>query len=212
METIFMNTKNSGTNEPHKFRLDLTDKINLKSPKKNMALANLSIYYTWQNIKSEYNNNKFKISAVTWNDTFNLPDGSYSIADIQDYFEFIIKKHEILTENPSIQIYPNKIINRIVFKIKTGYKLELLSPEKMKLFGSTKKVVNKDKNGENMPKLESVEVILVHCNLVKSDYQHASKVLFTFVPNEKSGQLLNISLHAFTMMHKVNTGFSSVEV
>ena len=83
-----------------------------------MALANLSIYYTWKNIKSEYNNNNLKISALTWNDTFDLPDGSYSIADIQDYSEFIIKKHEILTENPPIQIYSNKIKNRIVFKIK----------------------------------------------------------------------------------------------
>ena len=77
--------------------------------------------------KTEYNNNKFKISAPTWNETFDLPDGSYSIADIQDYFEFIIKKHETLAENPSIQIYPNKIKTRIVFKIKTGYKLELLT-------------------------------------------------------------------------------------
>ena len=92
IETIFMNTENSKTSEPHRFKLDLTDKLNLKNPNKNMALANLSIYYTWKNIKSEYNNNKFKISAPTWNDTFDLPDGSYSIADIQDYFEFIIKK------------------------------------------------------------------------------------------------------------------------
>ena len=83
-----------------------------------MALANLSIYYTWKKIKSEYNNNNLKISAPTWNDTFDLPDGSYSIADIQDCSEFIIKKHEILTENPPIQIYSNKIKNRIVFKIK----------------------------------------------------------------------------------------------
>ena len=90
METIFMNTENSKTNEPHRFKLDLTDKLNLKNPNKNMALANLSIYYTWKNIKSEYNNNKFKISAPIWNDTFDLPEGSYSIADIQDYFEFII--------------------------------------------------------------------------------------------------------------------------
>ena len=182
METIFMNTENSKTNESHRFKLDLTDKLNLKNPNKNMALVNLSIYYTWTNIKSEYNNNKFKISAPTWNDTFDLPDGSYSIADIQDYFEFIIKKHEALTENPQIQIYPNKMKNRIVFKIKTGYKLELLTSETMKLLGSTKKVVNKDKNGENVPKLESVEAVLVHCNLVKNDYQHTSKVLFTFVP------------------------------
>ena len=90
-----------------------------------MALANLSIYYTWENIKSEYNSNKFKISAPAWNDTFDLPDGSYSIADIQDYFEFISKKRETLTDNPPVQIYPNEIENRIVFKIKTGYKLEL---------------------------------------------------------------------------------------
>ena len=131
-----------------------------------------------------------------------------SIADIQDYFEFIIRKYETLTENPSIQIYPN----RIVFKITTGYKLELLSPETMKLLGSTKKVVDKDKNGENVPKLEIVEVILVHCNLVNNDYQHTSKVLFTFVPNKKFGQLINISPHAFTMLNTVNTEFSSVEV
>ena len=124
---------------------------------------------------------------------------------MQDYFEFIIKKHETLSENPSVQIYPNKIKNRIIFKLKSGFKLELLTPETMKLLGSTNKVVDKDKNGENVPKLESVEVVLVHCNLVKNDYQHTSKVLFTFVPNKKFGQLINISLHAFTMMNTVNT-------
>ena len=86
-------------------------------------MAILSIYCTWKNIKSEDNKNKFKISAPIWNDTFDLLDGSYSIADIQDYFEFIIKKHETLTENPPVQIYPSKIKNRIVFKIKTGCKL-----------------------------------------------------------------------------------------
>ena len=120
METIFMSTENIKTNEPHRFRLSLADKPNLKNPNKNIALGNLSIYYTWKNIKSAYSNNKFKISALTWNDTFDLPDGSYCIADIQDYFEFIIKKHEDLTENPPVQIYLNKIKNRIVFKIKTG--------------------------------------------------------------------------------------------
>ena len=150
-----------------------------------MALVNLSIYCTWKNIKSEYNNNKFKISAPTWNETFDLPDGSYSIADIQDYFEFIIKNHETLTENPQIRIYTNRIENRIVFKIKTGYKIEFLTSETMKLLGSTKKIADKNKKGENVPKLESVEVVLVCGNLVKNDYQHASKVLFSFVPNKK---------------------------
>ena len=207
METVFMNTENSKMSESHRFKLDFTDKLNLKDPKKNMALANLSIYYTWKNIKSEYNNNKFKISAPTWNDTFDLPDGSYSIVDIQDYFKFIIKKHD-----PPVKIYPNKIKNRIVFKIKTGYKLELLTPETMKLLGSTKKDVDKNKDGENVPKLESVEVVLVHCNLVRNDYQYTSKVLFSFVPNKEFGQLKNISPHSSTMMNTVNTEFSSVEV
>ena len=82
METIFMNTENSKTSEPYRCKLDSTDKLNLKNQNKNMALANLSIYYTWKNIKSEYNNNKFKISAPTLNDPFDLPDGSYSIDDI----------------------------------------------------------------------------------------------------------------------------------
>ena len=75
-----MNTENSKANESHTFKLDLADKLNLKNPKKNMALANLSVYYTWKNIKSEYSNKKFKISAPTLNETFNLPDGSYSIS------------------------------------------------------------------------------------------------------------------------------------
>ena len=198
--------------ELHRFRLDLADKPNLQNPKKNIALVNVSIYHTWKNIKSEYNNNKFKISAPTCNETFDLPDGSYTIDDIQDYFEFIMKKHVILNGNPSIKIYSNKIKNRIVFKIKNGYKLELLTPEMMKLLESTKKVVDKDKNGEYVPKLESVELVLVHCNLVKNDYQQASKVLFSFVPNKKFGKLLNISPHVFTMMNTINTEFSSVEV
>ena len=82
METTFTNTENSKTSEPHRFKLDLTDKLHLKNTNKKMALANLSIYYTWKNIKSEYNNNKFKISAPTRNETFDLPHGSYSIEDI----------------------------------------------------------------------------------------------------------------------------------
>ena len=104
-----------------------------------------------ENIKSEYNNNKFKISALTWNDEFDLPDASYSIVDILDYFEFIIEKHETLNENPPVQIYLNKIKNRIAFKIKTGYKLELLTPETMKLLGSTKKMSIKIKVVKKYP-------------------------------------------------------------
>ena len=89
-----------------------------------------------------------------------------------------------MTEDPPVEIYLNKIKNRIAFKIKTGYKLELLTPETMRLLGSTKKDVDQDKNGEDVPKLESVEVALVHCNLVNNNYQQTSKVLFNFVPNK----------------------------
>ena len=185
-----MNTENSKKNKPHRFKLDLTGKLNLKNPNKDMALANLSIYYTWKNIKPKYNNNKFKISVPNWNDTFDLPDRSYSISDIHDYFEFSIKKHKTITENPPIQINPNKIKNRIAFKVKASYKLELLTPETMKLLGSTKQDVDSDKSSENVSKLESVEVVLVDCNLVKNDYQHTTKVLFSF---KQFGQLINIS-------------------
>ena len=100
----------------------------------------------------------------------------------------------------------------MVFKIKTGYKLELLIPETIKLLGSTKKDVDSDKNSENVPKLEYVEVILVHCNLVKNDYQHISKFLFTLTPTKQFGQLINISPHSLTMMNTVNTEFYFVAV
>ena len=134
-------------------------------------LSNLSIYYTWKNIKSSYNNNKFKISAPTWNDKFELPDGSYSVSDIQNYFEYILKKHGEDINKPSLQSYVNKIENRVTFKIKNGYSLELLTPETMKLLGSTENKINKGKNGENVPHLEITEVVLVHCDIVNNDYQ-----------------------------------------
>ena len=105
-----------------------------------------------------------------------------------------------------------KLQNRIVFKTKTGYKLELLTPETMKLLGSTKKDLDKNKDEETVPKLESVEVVLVNCNLVKIDYQHASKFLISFVPNKQFGHLINISPHSLTMINTINTEFSFVEV
>ena len=140
-----MNSKSSQTNEPNRFKYDLIDKLDFKNPNKNMSLANLSIYYTWKNVKSTYKNNKFKISAPTWNETFDLPDGFYNISEIQDYIEYIIKKHETIGENAPILIYANTINNRIVFKIKSGYKLELLSKETMKLLGNTKDIIDSDK-------------------------------------------------------------------
>ena len=177
-----------------------------------MALGSLSIYYTWKNVKSTYNNNKFKISAPTWNETCDLPDGSYNISEIQDYFEYITKKHETMAETAPILIYANNITNRIVLKIKTGYKLELLSKETMKLLGSTSNIIDADKNSKNAPRLENVEVVLVHCNLVNNSYQQHSRVLFTFVPNKQYGQLISISPHSLIFLKAMNTEFSEIDV
>ena len=206
-----MNTKNSKTSEPYKFKYDLIDKLDLRNPNKNMALANLSIYYTCKNVKSTYNNNEFEISAPTWNETFDLPDGSYNISEIQDYIEYIIKKHETIGENAPILNYANTINNRIVFKIKSRYKLELLSKETIKLLGSTKDIIDAD-NSENVPRLENVEVVLVHCNLVNNSYQQASRVLFTFVPNKQYGQLISISPKSLIFLKTMNTEFSEIEI
>ena len=117
-----------------------------------------------------YKNNKFKISAPTWNDKSELHDGSYSVSDIQDYFEYFIKNHEKVSNSPPIAIYVNRIEGRITFKIKTGYYLDVLTPEALKLLGSTKKKLTKDKNDESVPHLEIPKEILVHCNFVNNGY------------------------------------------
>ena len=116
-----------------------------------------------------------------------------------------------MAQNPPMQIYPNKIKNRIVFKTKTCYKLELLSLETMKLLGSAKQDVDKDKDREDVPKLESAEVVLIHCNLVNNSYQQESKILFTFVPNKQFGQLITISPHLLTMLKTTNAELQSIQ-
>ena len=131
-----MNSENSRTSKNHISVLKLTDKLDLRKGQKGIALSNFSVYYTWKNIKSLYKNNKFKVSAPTWRDEFELPDGSYLISDIQDYFEYILKNYNENVDNPALNIYVNKTENRITFKIKNGYYLELLTPETMKLLGS----------------------------------------------------------------------------
>ena len=137
-----MNTLNSKVNESNRFIYQFTEKLNLKNPNKNIALANLRI--------------------IIHGKTLNLNTTKTN-------FECIIKKHETIADNPLVQIYVNKIKNRIVFKIKTGYKLELLTEETMQLLGSSKTVIDKNKDGEMVPRLQTVEVVLVHCNLVNNN-------------------------------------------
>ena len=191
--------------------LNLTNKIDLRS-EKTVALSNLSIYYTWKNIKSSYNNNKFKISAPTWSEEFELPDGSYSVSDIQDYFEYILKKHSENVDNPPIITYVNKIENRITFKIKSGYFLELLTSETTKLLGSTESKITEDKDGDIVPHLEIVELVLVHCNLVNNYYQQHSRILYTFVPNKRFGSLLEISPSNHVFLKIFNSEFREIKV
>ena len=205
-----MNSENNKTLKPHLLTLNLTNKLDLRLGEKVIALSNLSIYYTLRNIKSSCNNNKFEISAQTWNDKFELPDGSYSISDIQDYFKYISKKHGEDIDKPSVQIYVNKIENRVTFKIKNGYSLELLTPETMKLLGSTENKITKD--SENVPHLEITEVVLVHCNIVNNDYQQDSRVLYTFVPNKPFGSLLEISPTNHIFLKTFNSEYDEIIV
>ena len=210
METIFMNTKNSKTSESNRFRLDFTDKLDLRG---NKTIVNLSIYYTWQNLKSEYKNKKFKIIRPTWDSILDLPNGSYTIADIQDYFLYIIKEHESITSNAEspVLIYPNRIKNRIVFKIKTGYKLELLTNETMALLGDGP-IIDTNKNGDNVPELEQVHSVLIHCNAVHNDYLQDSKLLHFFVPDKSFGQLISIQPKELIQSKATGSIFNYVEI
>lgn len=210
METIFMNSQNSKTSEKHRFILNLSERMNLKDRQKYIALSNLSIYYTWKNVKKEYKNGKFKITAPTWNEEFELPDGSYTVADINDYFQFIIKKHT--NEEDGLKVYINKIQNRITFKLKTGWSLTLMTQQTQTLMGSKEKTINSSRNGELVPEMEITEVVLVHCNLVNNNYQRDSRILHTFVPDKSFGQLLNISPAEFIWLNTFKSEFTSIEV
>ena len=125
METILINTKNIEINEPHKFVLNLSQRLDWKSLDKHVVFQNVSIHYTWKNIGKLDKNNKIKIISPTWNDEFELPGGSYSVSDIQDCIEYIIKKYETFIAIFLIHVYINRARNRLVFKTKDGYKLEL---------------------------------------------------------------------------------------
>ena len=191
MDTIFVNSENSRTSEYHVLVLKLTDKLDLRRGQKSVAFSNLSIYYTWKNIKSSYNNNRFKLSAPTWSDEFELPDRSYSISDIQNQFDYILNKHSENVGNPSIRIYAKKI---------------------MELIGNTESKITKDKKGENIPHLEIVELSLVQCTLVNNDYHQDSRILYIFVPNKPFGSLLEISPTNHNFLKTFSSKFLEIKV
>ena len=208
-----MGTENSKTSDPNRFRLYFTDKIDLRG-NKTMALPDLSIHYTWHNVKEEYNNNKFRLSGPTWSKDVTAPDGSYEVYQIQNYFlDEIIKKHESdikSNEQSPILILPNKIINEVAFRIKTGYKLELLTNETMRLLGNGP-IIYTTKNGKNVPKLENVRNVLVFCNLVQNTYLQESELLFSFFPNSSIGTLLSITPQVLKYCDTVDSIFDYIE-
>ena len=136
----------------------------------------------------------------------------YSVSNIKNCFDYILIQHGENIDKSSVRIYVNKIENRITFKTKNGYILELLTPETMKLFGNTENKINKDKNGENVPHLEITEVVLVHCNFVNNDYQQDSRVLYTFALNKTFRSLLEIYPVNHTFLKTFNSKFQTIEV
>ena len=172
------------------------------------------IYYRCGNINLKYNNNKFKISGPTWSETFDLPDGSYTIPDIENYFLKMIQKHEPTietNENSPILIDPNDVKNRISFKIKIGYKLELLLSETQKLLGDGP-IIDKNKVSKNFPQLDQVEYVLLHCNIVQNDYLQNSKLLHEFVPDKTFGQLISVKPPVFIQCKTTDTIFDYIEI
>ena len=141
-----------------------------------------------------------------------MPDGSYSVTDIEDCFQYILKMHEENTDKPSIHTYVNKIENRVTFKVKNGYSLKLLTWETIKLLRSTEDKITKDKNGENVPHLEITEIVLVDCNIVNNDYQQDSRALYMFVLNKPFPSLLEISPTNHIFLKTFNSEYNEIKV
>ena len=155
------------------------------------------------------------MSGPTWSKYVTIPDGSYEISQIQNCFlDEVIKKHESSVksnEQSPISIYANRILNRVTFRIETGYKLELLTNETMRLLGDGP-IIDTTKNGENVPKLENVRNVLVFCNLVPNVYLQDSKLLFSFVPNSRFGSLLSITPQVLKYCDTVDSIFDYIEI
>ena len=180
-------------------------------------MSDLSIHYTWYNIKEQCNNNKFRLCGPTWSEDVTIPDGSYEISQIQNYLlDEVIKKHESnvkpnVNEQSPILIYANRILNRVSFRIKAGHKLELLTNETMRLLADGP-IIDTTKNGENVPKLEIVRNVSVFCNLVENVYLQDSKLLFSLVPNSRFASLLSITPQLLKYCDTVDSIFDYIEI
>ena len=208
MDAIVMNSKNSETSDSHRLLPNLSDKINSRSYKYD-SLSSLSICYKWKNIKKSYKNNhldyQLQHEMRNWN---YLMD--HILYQIFKTVLHILKK--TWRKDSSIRVYVNKIVNGITFKIKTGYYLELLTPETMKLIGITKSKITKDENGENVPYLEITDAVLVHCSILNNYYQQDPRALYTFDLNKLFGQLFDILPKSLISLKIFNSKFSYIKV
>ena len=208
MDTIFMNSENSKTSEYHVLVFKLTNKLDLRRGQKTFALSNLSIYYTWKNIKSSHTiiiNLKYLLQRGMKNLSYRMDHIQYQIFKIiLNIFSRNTVKVLIIHQLEYLQI-------ELKIELRLRY-LELLTPETMKLLRSTESKITKNKNGQNVPHLEVVELVLVHCNLVNNDYQQDSRILYTFVPNKAFGSLLEISPTIHVFLKTFNSEFQAIKI
>ena len=204
MDTIFMNSENSKTSKPHILKLKLTDKLDLRLDKKVILHYQILAFIIHGII--------YKVHIIIINLKYLHQHGTKNL-----HYQMNLKyskkaQGKINNDKPSVKIYINKVENRITFKIKNEYSLEVLTKETMKLLGSTENKITKDKNGENVPHLEITEVVLVHCNMVNNDYQQDSRVIYTFVPNKFFGSLLDIFPSNHIFLKTFNSEYDEIVV
>ena len=212
MDPIFMNSEHSRTSEYHVLVLKLADKLDLRRRQK-LLLYQIYLFITHGKMQKAVittTHLKYLHPVCLKNLNYQMDHIQYQI--FKDYFEYILKKHSENVNNPSIKIYVNKNENRVTFKIKKAYYLELLTPGTMKLLGSTESKITKDKNGENVPHLEIVKLVLIHCNFVNNNYQQNSQILYTLIPNKVFGSLLEISPPNYIFLKIINSEFQEIKV
>lgn len=191
MDTVVLTTANSSTSEPHKYSYKLTNTMHLKGH--YICLSNLSIYYTWKNIKDSYDNNTMAYRVIDKDRTvrMKLPDGSYSINDINNYLHMtMIQQNDAEKEDYPISIYPNSTYNRVSITMKPNFKL-ILGQGMARVLGFSENTITSSSNGDFVPKLERVETVLVHCNLAQNSFTQDSSLIFSFVPDNVFGSQLH---------------------
>ena len=216
MNSIVLNTANAGTTEDHKLRLSLTSDLHLNN--NLVSLSHCSIYYNWKNFKKEYGNTQFTIHHLpsTTIIVVDLPDGSYSVRDINNYIHHIMKLagYENADGTYDINVYANPVYNRVTISVSNVFQFSMTDPfARMLGFDTTQtQITNAEVNGNLVPQIEVVDTVLIHCNLVDNRVTHDSSILFAFVPNDSFGNLLSITPNYPQNRFCRNASFSYVEV